>query len=91
MTVSGPVWQVVRSAGLVGIVVAGLLTAAGAGQHQPSPAASRQLVQDTSLPAIDRGLRDQDPPRAARGRDDAGGHGGSTAGIRSRLSAGICA
>ncbi len=71
MTVSGPVWQVVRSAGLVGIVVAGLLTTAGAGQHQPSPAASRQLVQDTSLPAIDRGLRDQDPPRAARGRDEA--------------------
>ncbi len=71
MTVSGPVWQVVRSAGLVGIVMAGLLTAAGAGQHQPSPAASRLLVQDTSLPAIDRGLRDQDPPRAARGRDEA--------------------
>lgn len=58
-----------KTAGLVAIIGVGLLTAVRAGQSPP--VASRQLMQEASLPAIDRGLRDQDPPRAARGRDDA--------------------
>ena len=33
--------------------------------------ASRAIVHETSLPAIDRGLRDQDPPRPARTGADA--------------------
>jgi serine protease len=45
--------------------VAGLLTAMVQGQAVPGPA-SKAVVLDTGLPAIDRGLRDQDPPRAAR-------------------------
>ena len=42
-----------------------LWTASGHGQLNPSPI-SKAVVQDVGLPAIDRGLRDQDPPRAAR-------------------------
>ena len=60
-----------RGVGLKAIVGAGLFTATGAGQQLQAPAAARLLVQDTSLPAIDRGLRDQDAPRAARSRDEA--------------------
>ena len=40
-------------------------TAVGAGQLRPSPP-HRAIIQDVGLPAIDRGLRAQDPPRAAR-------------------------
>ena len=40
-------------------------TAVGEGQLQPSPP-HRAIIQDIGLPAIDRGLRAQDPPRAAR-------------------------
>ncbi|MSO52994.1 MAG: hypothetical protein EXQ51_11395 [Acidobacteria bacterium] len=65
------VLKTVRSVGLVAVVGAGLLTTKGTGQQPPAPAATRQLVQEASLPAIDRGLRDQDAPRAARSRDDA--------------------
>lgn len=65
------VLKTVRSVGLVAVVGAGLLTAKGTGQQPLAPAATRQLVQEASLPAIDRGLRDQDAPRAARSRDDA--------------------
>jgi len=57
--------------GLVGIAVAGLLTAVSAGQAPQGTVASRLLMQEASLPPIDRGLRDQDPPRAARDRDEA--------------------
>src|SRR5687768_6998178 len=47
----------------------GLCTALVEGQ---SPAqASRAILQQIGLPAMDRGLRDQDPPRAARARGDA--------------------
>ena len=42
----------------------------GHGQLNPSPIA-KAMIQDTGLPAIDRGLRDQDPPRAARTARDA--------------------
>ena len=58
----------VRSVGLVAMVGAGLLTATGTGQQPLAPAATRQLVQEASLPPIDRGLRGPDAPRAARGR-----------------------
>lgn len=71
MTYSGPVWQALRGVGLAGVALAGLLTAVGAGQELQAPVASRLLVQEAALPPIDRGLRDQDPPRAARNRDDA--------------------
>jgi serine protease len=39
--------------------------------RQPSASGARAVVQEIGLPAIDRGLRDQDPPRAARTREDA--------------------
>ncbi len=71
MTVPQSVWTTGRRVGLVGIAIAGLLTAAGAGQTPQVPGASRLLVQDTALPPMDRGLRDQDSPRAARSRADA--------------------
>ena len=47
------------------VALVALWTAIGHGQLSP---ASRQrwMIQETGLPAIDRGLRDQDPPRAAR-------------------------
>lgn len=70
MTVSEPRWRSVRRAGLVSVVMAGLLTVVSSGQGPQAPVASRLLVQDAALPPIDRGLRDQDPPRAARSRDD---------------------
>ena len=59
-------WQAGRGVGLVCVTVAALLTAVGSGQAPQSPVALRLLVQESSLPPIDRGLRDQDPPRAAR-------------------------
>ncbi len=40
------------------------------GRQSPWPA-SRAILQEIGLPAMDRGLRDQDPPRAARAREDA--------------------
>jgi serine protease len=49
------------------VAAAGLLTVLQARQ----PPASRALVRDFGLPAIERGLRDQDPPRAARTAADA--------------------
>ena len=49
--------------------VIGLFTAMVQGRQ--SPASSRTIVQEIGLPAMDRGLRDQDPPRAARTREDA--------------------
>jgi serine protease len=45
-------------------------TAVGEGQLRPSPP-HRAIIQDIGLPAIDRGLRAQDPPRAARSRAEA--------------------
>jgi serine protease len=47
-----------------------VVTAVGEGQLQPSPP-HRAIIQDVGLPAIDRGLRAQDPPRAARDRAEA--------------------
>ena len=50
--------------------VAGLLTAMVQGQSVPGRA-SKAVVLPPGLPAIDRGGRDQDPPRAARTSADA--------------------
>jgi len=61
------------STGRVGAALAvlvGLITV-----HAQEPlrqaGAARAVVHETALPAIDRGLRDQDPPRAARSGADA--------------------
>jgi serine protease len=51
-------------------VVIGLYTVAAQGQFIQTPA-TRAVVSDGGLPAMDRGLRDQDPPRPARNRADA--------------------
>jgi serine protease len=53
------------------LAVLGLFAASVQGRQVPAPM-SRAMVLETGLPAIDRGLRDQDPPRAARVREDAG-------------------
>lgn len=51
--------------------VAALTTVASRGQQGGLAGAARALTQEAALPAIDRGLRDQDPPRPARdGRAD---------------------
>jgi len=47
------------------VVVVGLVTA-NAQEPLHTAGVSKQVVQDTMLPAIDRGLRDQEPPRPAR-------------------------
>jgi serine protease len=52
------------------VVVVGLATAY-AQEPLNTAGLSRMVVQDTALPAIDRGLRDQEPPRAARTATDA--------------------
>ncbi|MGE0041220.1 MAG: S8 family serine peptidase [Vicinamibacterales bacterium] len=54
-------------AGLTAACAAGLWVASGLGQADPLAGAARAVVQATGLPAIDRGLRDQDPARAPRG------------------------
>ena len=51
------------SAAVVAFVA--LWTAVGHGQLSPAPVV-KTMIQETGLPAIDRGLRDQDPPREAR-------------------------
>jgi len=56
------------SAAVVAFVA--LWTAIGHGQLSPAPV-NGVMIQDAGLPAIDRGLRDQDPPRAARTAQDA--------------------
>lgn len=71
MRLPASTWRAVKGTVLVTGAVAGMWTAVGTGQTPPAPGAARLLMQQTSLPPIDRGLRDQDPPRAARGRDEA--------------------
>jgi serine protease len=61
-----------RSSALTGAAIVafiGLSTALGHGQVDRSIA--KAVVQTAGLPAIDRGLRDQDPPRDARTRQNA--------------------
>jgi serine protease len=52
-------------AGAAVVVLIGLITVHAQEPLTPG-GASRLIVQESGLPAIDRGLRDQDPPRAAR-------------------------
>jgi len=62
-----------RLAGRTGLAVCSIValaTVVTEGQLLNS-SSSRALIQDIALPAMDRGLRDQDPPRAARVRADA--------------------
>jgi serine protease len=47
----------------------GLFVVSGRGQDRTPGQPGRVLVQDTGLDGIDRGLRDQDPPRNPRGRE----------------------
>ena len=63
MRLSSPPRQAVRSAAIVALVA--LWTGTNHSQINQAPP-SRAVVQDIGLPAIDRGLHDQDPPRAAR-------------------------
>ena len=58
-----------RSVAALAAVIA-FCTAMVQGRQAPASAA-RMVVQQTGLPGIDRGLRNQDPPRAARTRADA--------------------
>ena len=62
MHLSSPRWAA-RCAAVVALIT--LWTAAGQIQHTQAPVA-KAVVQTVGLPAIDRGLRDQDPPRDAR-------------------------
>ena len=48
------------------VAVLGVFTAIGQGQGGQAMPISRQMIQEAALPPIDRGLRDQDPARAAR-------------------------
>jgi serine protease len=52
------------------VAVAAVCTVMVEGRQTPAPV-SRAIVQEIGLPAMDAGLRDQDPPRAARARADA--------------------
>ena len=52
------------------VAVMALCTAMAQGRQSPAPA-SRAIMQEVGLPAIDRGLRDQDPVRRARVAADA--------------------
>lgn len=63
---------------------AGLFVIATHGQESTVQRAARTLLQETSLPAIDRGLRAQDAPRAPRVRSGVA----SVAGTRVRETAG---
>src|SRR6188508_427565 len=64
-------WSLPRAATSAAVVAfVALWTAIGHGQLSPAPV-NGVMIQDAGLPAIDRGLRDQDPPRAARTAQDA--------------------
>ncbi|MGH9386438.1 MAG: S8 family serine peptidase [Vicinamibacterales bacterium] len=56
------------------VILATVLTGVSAtGERGQEPFSGRLLLQETTLPAIDRGLRNQDPPREPRdGRGDRG-------------------
>ena len=53
------------------VVTAFVTLSAAVGHGQLSPGPVKTMVLEGGLPAIDRGLRDQDPPRAARTAKDA--------------------
>jgi len=52
-----------RLALLAAVVIGGLATVSGGAQSAIFAGAARLVVQDAALPAIDRGLRAQEPPR----------------------------
>ena len=54
------------SAVLLALALVTLSTRSGRGQQDPLNGAARLQMRDGGLPAIDRGLRDQDAPRPAR-------------------------
>ena len=58
-----------RITGAAVIAALGMWTVTGHGQLQSEPV-TKALVQETALPAIDRGLRDQDAPRPPRSSND---------------------
>lgn len=65
----------------------GMWSITGHGQWQPG-SVGKAVVHDGGLPALDRGLRDQDPPRAARTKENtshARADLGSTAYVRGSL------
>jgi serine protease len=66
-------WSPPRAVGAGAAFVAMIVvsTAIGYGQLSSAPIA-KAMIQETALPPIDRGLRDQDAPRAARTGVDAG-------------------
>jgi len=57
-----------RSACLLAAILIATSTRMGRGQQAPFSGSSRVMMLDGGLPAIDRGLRDQDLPREARNR-----------------------
>lgn len=63
MRYPSPPRHVVTCAAVIGLVA--LWTASSHGQLSPAPP-SRAMMQEAGLPAIDRGMRDQDPPREPR-------------------------
>jgi serine protease len=63
-------WPRVLNTGAAVVALLAVWTVLGHGQLAQHPA-SKAMLQNTALPAIDRGLRDQDPPRAARTSHDA--------------------
>jgi len=65
-----PSWSPRARIGAAIVALIALGTAIGHGQLNSSPAA-KAMIRETALPPIDRGLRDQDPPRAARTGADA--------------------
>jgi serine protease len=67
MSDSTPPGRTITAAAVLAAVA--LWTAVGHSQLNPGQV-SKAIVQDVGLPAIDRGLRDQDAPRAARTKDN---------------------
>jgi serine protease len=57
-----------RRAALTLTCAVGVFVIATHGQETLPRISGRALIQEVGLPAIDRGLRDQDPPREPRGR-----------------------
>jgi serine protease len=64
-------WPALTRTGAAVVAAVALWSAIGHGQP-PTPPAAKAMLREAALPAIDRGLRDQEPPRAARTSRDAG-------------------
>jgi hypothetical protein len=57
-------WPALTRTGAAVVAAVALWSAIGHGQP-PTPPAAKAMLREAALPAIDRGLRDQEPPRAA--------------------------